>query len=674
MEGNNNLENSVVANNDTQNTNVASTNDNQVVQNSMIYGEESDAPSVQTVQSSAYSELGIQNAVEKTQSEGVSLGKPASSATNMQQENMTQAVMGGDVNAQQSTVQNPYVQQPMNQQPIGQNPYVQQPMNQQPMGQNPYVQQPMNQQPTVQNPYVQQPMNQQPMNQQPMNQQPIDQNPYAQQGNMGMPNNFVGNEPHNNKPKKGKKGLIIGIIFIILVAAIVTVGVLIAQGKLSIGVSSAEKKLEKSQKLFQEEMSSYSTGIEEKIDLDAMSKFYEENPTHFDLDVVADVPEYGNAGLSFDVVSDKKNKQGKIDLGVSSQGFNLEVGEIIVDSNALYVSAPLLSDDVYYIDMSNFKEDYANSIWPKVLELELPEDFDVESFANPSDAMEDAEIIELGKKYADQFKKIRTVKLNDNSKEIAVGNELMSCKGVSIVYEKDKLTSTFQSYWEEYMDTEYCQAIIENSVDESVEQLLEEIGNITLEQDLVVNVYFDSKGRIVNVSTPDKIKMSGFRIDGFSFDFSFFGDKRAVDKIDGKFYLYAGTESLYIKLARTAELTKDIYNDLWNISLGDDTVGDEIVLTYKNDYDKTVDTFDIELTAESDDEKYAITIDGAFTDIVKGESYAIDIDKIAVFANDIEVMTMTATIKQGKATEDIELPTDYVNVWEMKESDLKEAY
>ena len=87
-----------------------------------------------------------------------------------------------------------------------------------------------------------------------------------------------------------------------------------------------------------------------------------------------------------------------------------------------------------------------------------------------------------------------------------------------------------------------------------------------------------------------------------------------------------------------------------------------------------MDTFDIELTAESDDEKYAITIDGAFTDIVKGESYAIDIDKIAVFANDIEVMTMTATIKQGKATEDIELPTDYVNVWEMKESDLKEAY
>lgn len=528
-----------------------------------------------------------------------------------------------------------------------------QPLNQQPMNQNPYAQQPLNQQPMNQNPYAQQSINQQPMG----------QNPYAQQGNVGMSNN-----PQN---KKSKKGLIFAIIFIILIAAIATVGVLIAQGKLNIGTESAEEKLEKSQELFQEEMSSYSTGIAEKIDIEAMSKYYDENSAHFDLDISADVPNVGSAGVSLDAIADSKNKQGKIELGVGSQGFNLDIGEIIVDSNALYVSIPLLSEDAYYIDLSNFKEDYSNSIWPEVLDLELPEDFEVESFVGANDAIENVELIELGKKYAKQFEKIRTIALNNKSTEITVGDELISCKGVTITYEKNELTSTFQSYWEEYMATEYCQTIIENSEDPSVEQILEEVGNITFEQDLVINVYFDSKGRIVNVSTPEKVHISGFRIDGFSFDFSFSGDERATDNIDGKFYLYAGTESLYIKLARSAELTKNIYNDLWNISLGDDAVGDEVVMTYKNNFDKDTDAFNIELTAEMYDKKYAVTIDGAVTDIVKGESYTVDLDKIAVIKDDTEMLTMTATFKQGKATEDIEIPTDYIDVWEMKESDLQ---
>ena len=263
-----------------------------------------------------------------------------------------------------------------------------QPLNQQPMNQNPYAQQPLNQQPMNQNPYAQQSINQQPMG----------QNPYAQQGNVGMSNN-----PQN---KKSKKGLIFAIIFIILIAAIATVGVLIAQGKLNIGTESAEEKLEKSQELFQEEMSSYSTGIAEKIDIEAMSKYYDENSAHFDLDISADVPNVGSAGVSLDAIADSKNKQGKIELGVGSQGFNLDIGEIIVDSNALYVSIPLLSEDAYYIDLSNFKEDYSNSIWPEVLDLELPEDFEVESFVGANDAIENVELIELGKNMLSSLKKL----------------------------------------------------------------------------------------------------------------------------------------------------------------------------------------------------------------------------------------------------------------------------
>ena len=199
-------------------------------------------------------------------------------------------------------------QPPINSQPMG---YNGQPMgyNGQPMNGNPsgFYGQPMNGQPMG---YNGQSMNGQQMG---YNGQPMNGNPsgfYGQPNIQNPPNyqqGFMPIQPQN--PKKGKTGLVIGIVAAVVVL-VIAAGILISKSSLFGG--NAKKRLNEGMVKMVQEMAVYNSAISEDIGLVELAKLKKESPIHTNMDLSFTDPtasgSLDNIGIEIDSITDFKNK------------------------------------------------------------------------------------------------------------------------------------------------------------------------------------------------------------------------------------------------------------------------------------------------------------------------------------------------------------------------------
>ncbi len=515
------------------------------------------------------------------------------------------------------------------------------------------------------------------------------QGPYYQQGNMGFgpvqspPPVQGAPEP---KPKKRRTGLAAGILCAAAVVIFLSVGVLLS--KALFGGGGAKAQLAKGFANMGKEMAAYRGFIAKDLGLEAVSQMKAEHPVHTNIDMSFTDPSaegsFDSIDIEIDTVSDYKKKMGEYKVSAGTYGIDMSIGNIVAADNTLYISVPILfKDKIYSLDMSNLGKDYNNSAWSELLGKKLPEEYTVSLFdsanaaATIKDAGTDSEWYKIMHKHGETVAKTMTFeKIRDMEEEL--GDH-----GVRLTVNKDAYNEAVQGMHDDILASDFYeeskkgyQNIYGASFGGKMDEVIDYMFDMRFEQDLVLDFYLDKKGRIVNISTPEDVAVSGEHsgVDSMAVDISFSGSERALDVIDGGVYLQAGDEILFACISRNAEITDEYYMEDLTFSIQEEDSDEEIAFWYTNEWGYEDHTFDLQMGLESEEELIGFRADGSFEDIVKGKGYTFQLDHAAVFSEDEDLLLMTGSITAEQTQNKIEVPDKAENFLEMTSKDIQELF
>ncbi len=566
-------------------------------------------------------------------------------------------------------------QPPINNQPMG---YNGQPMgyNGQPMNGNPsgFYGQPMNGQPMG---YNGQSMNGQQMG---YNGQPMNGNPsgfYGQPNIQNPPNyqqGFMPIQPQN--PKKGKTGLVIGIVAAVVVL-VIAAGILISKSSLFGG--NAKKRLNEGMVKMVQEMAVYNSAISEDIGLVELAKLKKESPIHTNMDLSFTDPtasgSLDNIGIEIDSITDFKNKMAECAVSIGTYGLNMEIGEIIAADNILYFSIPLLfQNDVYSLDLTNLGKDFNQSEWSDLLETTLPEDYSYTLF-DISDSLDslqgselDADFVELMKKYNTIIEDATEYTTISEKKKFDIGGTTVSCDGVRVSVDKDAYNEMMENLKKDILASDFYASFLTGYLNgntsydgdyedlrQQADEIVETIFSMRFEQDYVTDYYLDAKGRIVNISTPADIAVSSdkYQVDAIAIDISFTGVERALDEIEGGIYINTGNNVGYLGIQRQASVTEEVYSENLSVMLQDDSHINDVAIEFSNDWNYKDKSFDMWIAVDTLDNFAELEVDGDYTNIVKGEGYTFRVKNAALRFDDEDVLLFSGTMKTEPTDETI---------------------
>ena len=534
--------------------------------------------------------------------------------------------------------------------------------------------------------------NGQPMNGAPQgfNGQPVTGAPTGYQQQPGFEPGFIpGQNPgQNGNGKKSKAGLVIGIIAAVAVVLVIAIAVLLSQSLF--GGGSGSKKIQKGFANMAKEMEAYTCSVSDELGSDAIEELFKKKPSHINGELSLTDPESSqNIKISLDAVTDLKNKQGKYNLQGGMMGINIDAGTIIADNNTIYVSSPVfLRDNTYAIETTDLGKKFNDSVWAELMETELEDDLSFELFEE-NDKDNDAnaafaEVISKSlKKYDKSLKKATKYKTLGEKKEFTIGGKAVSCGGVGMVVEKDAFNEMMEGMKEDILASEEYAAFAEGFASSSsdaeeakrdLKDAIEKIFSTQIDQDLEIDFYFDSKGRIVGIKTPGSIAVSSDGdVDAFEIDIEFTGAERTLDEVTGGIYISSADDILFMGITRNASVDKDKYSEYLTVSLEESGHEDDFSITYSNDWYYTDQSFDMYITMYAGAEHVSVDLEGSYTDINKGESYTLNLTNGSINDDNEEpILLMSGILKVEPSDEKIEVPTDAIDVFEMSESDIRE--
>lgn len=519
------------------------------------------------------------------------------------------------------------------------------------------------------------------------------QPPFGQQPNSGQPSYYQQPNPglQYQQPKKGKAGIVIAVIAV-LVVLVGGIGVfMLLKGGL-FASKNPEKLLEQGIAIREKENEAYTASLSDMLGSDILRKRKEEDTYHMNASLSFTIPasyDLDNISVEVDAVTDKARDMGEYELSVGTYGFKISVGSMITADNMLYFTSPLILKDTYHIDIENLEEDFENSAWAEMLELELPEGY-FETFGDAAEITDtEEELKALVEKYSALLAEGQQIELLSEPKEFELHGKTEKCRGVSITVGKDVVNEWIEGFKTEFMDSNYYKSLIdsvasqqafaETDIEEyrqQMDEIMDAMFGIRFEQDFVLNVYMDSKGRIINQSTPEDIRVSGSEIELFSIDINYLGEERAMDTIDAFCYFESADTAWYFGIDRNAEVSDEVYNESWTCSLGE-VDGFELSLAYKNDWNHSDRGFDMEITLLATDEygytdDFTVTAEGVYTGVVKGETYTLEIDNAALSYDGDTLIRMSGKIVGEFVDQAIEVPEDSVNFFEMTEDEIED--
>ena len=536
--------------------------------------------------------------------------------------------------------------------------------------------------------------NGQPMNGAPQgfNGQQVTGAPTGYQQQPGFEPGFIpGQNPgQNGNGKKSKAGLVIGIIAAVAVVLVIAIAVLLSQSLF--GGGSGAKKVQKGFANMAKEMEAYTCSVSDELGSDAIEELFKKKPSHINGELSLTDPESSqNIKISLDAVTDLKNKQGKYNLQGGMMGINIDAGTIVADNNTIYVSSPVfLRDNTYAIETTDLGKKFNDSVWAELMETELEDDLSFELFEeNDKDKDNDAnaafaEVISKSlKKYDKSLKKATQYKTLGEKKEFNIGGKAVSCGGVGMVVEKDAFNEMMEGMKEDILASEEYAAFAEGFASSSsdaeeakrdLKDAIEKIFSTQIDQDLEIDFYFDSKGRIVGIKTPGSIAVSSYGdVDAFEIDIEFTGAERTLDEVSGGIYISSADDILFMGITRRASVSKDQYSEYLTVSLEESGHEDDISITYSNDWYYADQSFDMYITMYVGAEHVSVDLEGSYTDINKGESYTLNLTNGSINDNNEEpILLMSGILKVEPSDEKIEVPTDAIDVFEMSESDIRE--
>ncbi len=493
------------------------------------------------------------------------------------------------------------------------------------------------------------------------------------------------------KPQKRRNGLVAGILCVAAVLIVIVVGVMLS--KILLG-GGAKAQLAKGFANMAKEMAAYQSSIAEDIGLTSIHKIKEERPIHTNIDVSFTDPNaegsFSNLDLEIDSVTDYKEKMGEYEVRAGTFGFDMDIGNIVAADNTLYITVPIiLKDKVYSLDLTNLGKDFNNSAWSELLGEELPEEYAVTLFESPNTAANIKDVgadSELYKIVHQHFSAVANTMTFDKIKEkktFAFDGADTAYGGVRLTVDKDAYNEAAEGIRDAILASDFYeeskkgyQSIYGISYGEKMDMAVECMFDIRFEQDIILDFYLDQRGRIVNLSTPEDIAVSGeySQVESLAVDIDFSGSERALDSIEGGVYMQADDEILCLGISRSASVTEECYNEDLTFRLQGDNSDEEITFCYTNAWGYEDKTFDMQMALETEEDSIGLRADGSFMDIVKGEGYTFQIDHAAISFDQEDMLLMTGSIMMEPVENRIEVPKDAENILEMTSSDIQELF
>jgi len=504
---------------------------------------------------------------------------------------------------------------------------------------------------------------------------------------MQVPPPIQGAPPEKPKKKKGA-GLVVGILCAAAVVIVIAIGALAVKSLLG---GDPKKQLAKGMANMAKEMAAYQSSVAGDIGLDELNRLKETEPVHTNMDLSFTDPSatggITSIDLGVDAVTDYKKKMAEFDVSLGTYGIEMQVGNIVAADNTLYVSVPILfHEDVYSLDLTNLGRDFNNSAWSSLIGETLSEDYGITLFGDRTpdsgEADEESELAKILNRHSAVMKDSMKFETIREKREFTFDGTYAEYGGVRVTTDKDAYNELMEAVRDDILASESYRAFMEGyqttyagdfeAFREDMDHVIEQIFGVRLEQDLVMDYYLDKKGRIINISTPEDIAVSGqdVEIDFMAVDIDFSGTERALDSIEGGVYLQSGDEILYIGISRAAAITEDYYSEDLTLRIQEDSSDDEAVFWYANDWGYTDQTFDLQISLEVPGTSLEFRAEGAYTDIVKGEGYTLRLNHGAITIDGEDFLLMTGSIETEPTENTIEVPENATDVLRMSESDI----
>lgn len=500
--------------------------------------------------------------------------------------------------------------------------------------------------------------------------QPMQQNPYVQPAQDWSAYQY--SQPANNpmfatgvptdgsKKKKGGIGKIIALIVVMVVLLLGVGGFCLYQFVFNI----PEARLAKGLAIFAQEMATYGaggaseTGIEELV-----QNMQEDNASTIDIRMNVTLPEVDTIGVDYLQKFDGENQLMQAEFALSFFNIKLLEAGMAADAEKLYVSVPDIADEWYYLNTQTLGADYQSSMWKEVLGMEVAEDYSFSLFEEEAEAdvavsdegtvVLQEEWLALIEEYTPRFAEGATIEDSGNVVEIERDGKTVRCEGVRVIIEKEVLNDFLKDFFELY--------------EEYYEEDIAFEGE--LKSDVELCFYMDSKNRIVNISTPEKIKFADSDVESIGFSLVFSGEEHALDEISGNGKMEIFDETLTFEVERNAETKGSVLEDEWKL-LMDGESGGEVSM----EWTYAIDWEDLEcesnLTVESDSAKLENILVGACSDIDSGESMTVEIEEFSILENGKEMVKISGSIEVGVLEEEIAMPSEATDLMGMNEEEL----
>lgn len=518
---------------------------------------------------------------------------------------------------------------------------------------------------------------------QPGNGQPY-QNPMGY-GPMQVPPPVQG--APSAKPKKNMAGLVVGILCVAAVVLVIVIGVLVSRSLL--GGGGPQRQLAKGIANMAQEMAAYQSSVAEDIGLDAINQLKDKEPVNtriaFKITDPSATGSLDSVDIKVDGVTDYGKKMAEYDLGVGAYGFSLDIASVIAADNTVYLSVPMVfQESIYSLELTDLGKNFNNSAWSSLMEQTMPEDYSLTLFGDKDTDNGETEfqnILDRQSSITADSMKFETI---SQKKAFTVDGAMVEYGGVRVTIDRDAYNESMEAMRDDILASDFYQNFMEgyrttyaadfDELKNSMDDMIGQIFGIRVEQDIVLDFYLDQEGRIVNISTPEDLMVSGqdIGVDSIAVDIDFLGTERTLDSIEGGFYMQSGDEILYIGMSRTADITDDYYSENLMLVMQDDNSDDDITFRYSNKWGYEDQTFDLEMSIEVPESSMEIRADGGYTDIVKGESYTFQLNHGALTIDGEDLLLLTGSIGIEPAENEIEVPDNAIDVLKMSESDIED--
>lgn len=481
-------------------------------------------------------------------------------------------------------------------------------------------------------------------------------------------------------PKKNKMGIVIAVIialvaFLMFISSILSTTLNRKKG--------AEEMMKEGIENIEMEMLAYTTTISDQIGFGAIAALKDGQSIHTNLDASLTLPDINTSdmGIGIDAVTNLNNRQGTYNIRADLSGKNLSVADITVDDSDIYLSSPLISDDVYSFNTTSLADDYNNSVWRELNnnDMKMPEKYNFELFGFlETESINDLRLQfneDVAKRFS-VFKGTAQYDLLKDKKSFEINGKTVECSGILITFAKSDVNTFINGIKEDFMSSDYYNEIvrlaekyIEDYDKADIDELIYSFPEVRFGEDLVVRVYFDDEGRIVEIKS-DAAKLFDGYPDIVEFTADFGGDERTLDEIEANLCFTSGGENLGINFIRKADVTIEEYNEDIRFEIYQNNSYKLAELDYWNDWIYDDNSFNKGYSISDDSSELMLTAKGRFNNIRRGECYTLDFDNVFLSMDGENKAVIKGSVTNEIFDGEIEIPENSVNIFEMTEDDI----